>query len=62
MESRKMILMNRFAGHQWRCRHSKETCGYGRRKETEMVGQMERVHGNIYITICKTDSQWEFSI
>ena len=57
MESRKMILMNRFSGHQWRCRHSKETCGYGRRKETEMVGQMERVHGNIYITICKTDSQ-----
>ena len=33
MESRKMILTNTFAGHQCRCTHSEETCGYGRRKE-----------------------------
>ena len=27
-ESRKMVLMNLFAGQQWRCRHRKQTCGH----------------------------------
>ena len=30
MESRKMVLMNLFAGQQWRCRHREHTCGYRR--------------------------------
>ena len=25
MESRKMVLMNLFAGEQWRCKHRKQT-------------------------------------
>ena len=29
MESRKMILMNLFAGQQWTCRHREQTCGHG---------------------------------
>ena len=34
MESRKMVLMNLFAGQQWRCRHREQTyeCGAGGRK------------------------------
>ena len=27
MESRKMVLMNPFAGQQWRCRHREQTVG-----------------------------------
>ena len=27
MESRKMVLMNLFAGEEWRCRHREWTCG-----------------------------------
>ena len=59
MESRKIVLMNLFAGQQWRCRHREQTCGnsWGRRgwdKWTEW-------YGNICITICKIDSRWEFA-
>ena len=28
MESREMVLMNLFAGQQWRCRHREQTCGH----------------------------------
>ena len=28
MESRKMVLMNTFAGQQWRHRHREQTCGH----------------------------------
>ena len=31
MESRKMVLMNLFAGQQWRNRHREQTYGHGRR-------------------------------
>ena len=55
VESRKMVLMNLFAGQQWRCRHREQTCGNsgGRRgwdKWTEW-------YGNICITVCKIDSK-----
>ena len=30
MESRKMALMNLFAGEQWRCRHENRLMGLGR--------------------------------
>ena len=30
METRKMVLMNLFAGQQWRDRHREETYGHGR--------------------------------
>ena len=29
VESRKMVLMNLFAGQQWRCRHWEQNCGHG---------------------------------
>ena len=28
MESKRMALMNLFAGQQWRCRHREQTCGH----------------------------------
>ena len=29
MESRKVVLMNLFAGQQWRLKHREQTCGHG---------------------------------
>ena len=62
MESRKMVLMNLFAGQQWRNSHREWTYGHsqwggGGGGEGEMYGgsNMESC-----ITICKTDSQWDW--
>ena len=41
MESKKMVLMDLFAGQQWRCGHRELTCGL--REGRERVGQMEKV-------------------
>ena len=61
MDSRKMILMNLFAGQQWRNRHRERTYGHGGGGEGkgEMYGESNM---EIYITVCKTDSQWEFAV
>ena len=40
MESRKMVLMNLFAGQQWRHRHREQTYDTGRQEER--VRCMER--------------------
>ena len=40
MESRKLILMNLFAGQQWRCRHREQTYAQGRRVGKEREGEM----------------------
>ena len=53
MESIKMILMNLFAGEQWRCRHREQTRRHGAEGESGTNGEY---HGNIYITIYKIDS------
>ena len=55
MESSKMVLMNLFAEQQWRHKHREQICGPsgGRRGGEELREQ----HGNIYITMCKIDSQ-----
>ena len=62
MESRKMVVMNLFAGNQWKGRHRETTCGHKLGKES--VGQMERVVWNHihYHIDSKIDSQWEFAI
>ena len=59
MESRKMVLMSLFAGHQWRFRHGEQTYGCGREKG--WVGQMEGVARKHMHYVCKADSQWEFA-
>ena len=60
MESRKMILMNLFAGQQWRNRHREQTYGHGERGgEGEMYGESNM---ETYITICKIDSQQELAV
>ena len=40
MESRKMVVMNLFAGQQWRSRHGEQTYGHGGRG-----GEVE-IHGD----------------
>ena len=52
--------MNLLAGQQWRCRHREQTCGHsGGRWGWD---KWREWHRNIYITFCKTDSQWEFPV
>ena len=55
-----MVLMSLSAGQQWRRRHREQV--YGHRVGKEREGKMERVDGNIYTTIGKIDSQWEFAV
>ena len=61
MESGKMVLVNLFAGQQWRNRHREQTYGHGGWGEGE--GEM---HGEsnmeTYNTICKIDSQCKFAV
>ena len=60
MDSRKMVLKNLFAGQQWRNKHREQTYGHGERGgEGEMYGDSNT---ETYITICKINSQQEFSI
>ena len=60
MESRKMVLKNLFTGQQWRNRHREQTYGYGERGgEGNIYGQSDM---ETYITMCKIDSQQEFSM
>ena len=60
MKSRNVVLKNLFTGQQWRNRHREQTYGHGERgEEDEMYGKSNM---ETYITICKTDSQREFSV
>ena len=53
-----MVLMNLFSGQQWRLRE--QTYGHGERgSEGEIYGKRNI---ETYITICKRDSQWEFTV
>ena len=61
MESRKIVLMNLFAGQQWRNRLENrlmDTRG-GEEGEGEMYGESNM---GTYNTICKIDSQWELAV
>ena len=52
--------MNLFARQQWRNRPREQTYGHRERGgEVEMYGESNM---ESYITICKTDSQWEFAV
>ena len=50
-------------GQQWRYRHREQTCryvgGWGGRRGWDVYRQK---HGNVYITICKTDSQRKLAV
>ena len=55
-----MVLKNLLPGKQWRNRHREYTYGHGERGgDGEMYGKSNM---EIYITICKIDSQWEFAV
>ena len=60
MEFRKMILMNLFAGQQWRNRHREQTYGHGERGGEGEIYEESNMEN--YNTICKIDSQWEFAV
>ena len=53
MESRKMVLMNLFAGQEWRCRCREWTCRHSGGKR---VGWLERVALKQIQTMYKIDS------
>ena len=50
IESRKMVLMNLFAGQQWRHRHREQICDTGGRTVWD---ELREFCGNVYITIRK---------
>ena len=56
-----MALTKLFAGQQWKHRHREQTYGHGWGKEGE-----GRIYGEsnmeIYITIGKIDTQWDFAL
>ena len=55
-----MVPKNLFAGQQWRNRHREQTHGHGEKAgEGEMYGKSNM---ETYITICKIDSQLEFTV
>ena len=55
-----MVLKSLFTGQLWRNRHREQTYGHWERgEEGEMYGKSNM---ETYITICKTDSQWEFAV
>ena len=45
-----MVLMNLFAGQQWRCRNRADAVG------KERVDKLRDWHRNLYITICRLDA------
>ena len=59
MESGKKVVMNLFAGQQWRFRHREQTCEHSEGERG--WDKLREQHGNIYVTVCKIDSQWEFA-
>ena len=57
LESRKMVLMNLFAGQQWTHRHREEICGPGR-VQNEFIQKMEmKTFSLCNVHICKIDSK-----
>jgi len=55
-----VVLKNLFTGQQWRNRHKNKLYGHGERGgEGEMYGNSNM---ETYITICKIDSQQEFTV
>ena len=60
MESRKMVLMKLFVGQQWRRRHREQTCGHSRGRRG--WDGLRESHGNIHMTTCEIDSQWEAAV
>ena len=54
--------MKLFAGLQWRHRHREQTYGHGRREGRRGWKEWRDYHGNIHITTCKIDVQWEFAV
>ena len=60
MDSRKMVLINLFAGQQWRCRHREQIRehGQGRREEDKRRQQ----HGNTHTHQRMESSQWDLVV
>ena len=60
MESRKTVMMNLFARQQRRYRLKEQTFAHS--EEGRGWEDLREQYWNIYITMCKIDSQWEFAV
>ena len=56
-----MVLMNLFAGQQWKRRHREQTYGHKDAGRKEKVRQME-TSMEPQTNICKIESQWECAV
>ena len=59
MESWKVVLMNLFAGKEWRHRQTTDLWTLGNGKEWD---RLREPLWNMHITICKVDGQWAFAL
>ena len=62
MESKKIVLMNLLSGQRWRNNRIENRLmdtGRGEEGEGEMYGESNM---EMYITMWKIDSQWEFAV
>ena len=57
-----MILMNLFAGKQWKHRLREQIYGHGQAGKKESLGRMERVAWKPMTNINKIDIPWEFAV
>ena len=57
-----MVLMNLFAGEQWRHRRREQTCECGRGGGRREWGEWREQHENTCTTIRKPESQWESAV
>ena len=59
MESRKMVLMNLYAGQQWKCRQSEQTCKHNE-KRTGWIGRvaLKHIHSVQFSRSVVSDSLW----
>ena len=65
MESRKMVLMNLFAGKEQRVRYWEWTCEHSGGRREWMSGESSidtHTHTHTHMTMCKIESWWEVAI
>ena len=56
MDSRNAVLMNLFAGREWKCRYREWTCGHSRgRREWD---KWRKQHRHIHCHVLGLDSSW----
>ena len=60
--TRKMVLMNLFAGQQWRHRHREQTDGHRRWGRRRGWDEWREEHRSAYTSVCETEPVGTFCV